>query len=246
MTLYILLPAFNEGENLPHLLNGIIELSSNFPQQIKTIIVDDGSTDNTKAVCEDYTGRLEVEILKHEKNKGLGEALKTGLLSISRRIRDEDILVIMDADNSHSPEYIPSLYNKLKEGYDVAIASRFAAGGMTYGVPFFRRVITRLSSLTFRIFFPACKVLDFTCGYRAYSGRCILNYINHYKDEIITDKSFSAMAEICLKIHALGGKISEVPFELHYERKKGKSKMPFVRTILNILKLLFKIRFGRR
>ena len=245
MTLYILLPAYNEGENLPHLFNEILSFGQNFPLKIKTVLIDDGSDDNTYDVAGDYTDKLDIEIIQHEKNQGLGGALRSGLFYISKVIDDDDILVIMDADNSHSPEYIEPLHKKLKEGFDVVIASRFVPGGVTFGVPFYRRVITRLASFTFRIFFPGSKVLDFTCGYRAYSGSCILKFINKYGDEIITDDSFSSMAEICLKILAIGGKISEVPFELHYENKKGKSKMPFTRTVINILKLILKIRFKK-
>jgi len=245
MTLFILLPAYNEADNLPYLFDGIISLSQDFPLKISTILVDDGSSDNTRSIVEGFKGILNLEVLTHEKNMGLGGALKTGLFYIKQIIKKDDVLVIMDADNSHSPQYIPELHEKLKEGYDVVIASRFVSGGQTFGVPLYRRIITKMASFTFRIFFPGSKVLDFTCGYRAYSGECIIKFINHYGESIITDESFSSMAEICLKILTIGGKISEVPFELHYEKKKGRSKMPFIRTIYNILKLLFKIKLRK-
>jgi dolichol-phosphate mannosyltransferase len=245
MTLYILLPAYNEADNLPHLFDSIIVLSRDFLIPINTVLIDDGSSDNTRLVVDNYKERFSIDVLHHEKNQGLGAALKTGLFYISKKIQDSDVLVIMDADNSHSPEYIPRLYDKLKKGYDVVIASRFIEGGLTFGVPFYRRIITKLASWTFRIFFPGSEVLDFTCGYRAYSGSCITQFIRHYNEEIITDESFSAMAEICMKILTIGGKISEVPFELHYEKKKGKSKMPFARTIYNVLKLLIKLRLKK-
>jgi len=245
MKIFLLLPAFNEAENLPALLDKIVSLKKSQSLDLKTVLVDDGSQDETYNISQNFQSKLDIETIKHPVNKGLGEALRTGITHIAKTIGKDDVLVIMDADNSHSPKYIPSLIEKLNEGYDVAIASRFATGGKTFGVPFHRQIITKLASLTFRIFFQGCKVLDFTCGYRAYTGKCILDFIEHYKEKIITDNSFSSMAEICLKILNMGGKISEVPFELHYERKKGKSKMPFTRTVSTLLKLIIQIKFNR-
>jgi dolichol-phosphate mannosyltransferase len=245
MIIYVLLPAYNEALDLPSLFDSLVILSKDISDKLKIYVVDDGSKDDTYKAAISFKDKLSLEVIKHEHNKGLGEALRTGIGAIAKAMTDDDILVIMDADNSHSPKYIPSLLSKLKDGFDVVIASRFAEGGMTYGVPFYRRLTTLIASLIFRIFFPQSKVNDFTCGYRAYTGQCIHKVLDRYKDKLITNSSFSAMTEICLKILQIGGKISEIPFELHYENKKGKSKMPFTRTVFNILKLILTIKFGK-
>src|SRR3990172_10580031 len=164
--IHIFLPAYNEERTIGKLIQRLIEFRDETDLQINVIVVDDGSTDTTKRIIEEFKGNMPIKIITHEKNKGLGGALKTGLLYISSILKDKDILITMDADNTHDPRIIRQMLDKIEEGYDVVIASRYEKGGEEIGVPLLRKILSRGASLVLRILFPIKNVKDYTSGYR--------------------------------------------------------------------------------
>ena len=115
--IYILLCAYNEEKAIPLLLDDI--MNCHFNDEYKIILVDDGSTDLTKQKAENCLNRIPIIILSHDKNKGLGESLKTGLTYIYKNAKNGDLTVTLDADMTHNPSLINDLSNKAKAGFDV-------------------------------------------------------------------------------------------------------------------------------
>lgn len=113
--LSIVIPAKNEGSSLRTLIPGIQSLYSD----AEIIVVNDGSNDDTAAVCE----QCGINVVTHANSRGNGAAVKSGLRAASRRY-----VVLMDGDGQHSPEHIDSLLTGLAEGYDMVVGARSHAG----------------------------------------------------------------------------------------------------------------------
>lgn len=244
-TVWLVLPAYNEAENLAPLLDRVrLAWSGRFP--FRVLVVDDGSRDGTVAVAEAAARQMPVDIVRHERNRGLAAAIRTGVQEVCRRAGDRDVIVTMDADNSHPPELVVPMLERLQAGYDLVIASRFVRGGKEEGVPWRRRVLSRAAGLVFRCVFPIRGVRDYTTGFRAYRAVLLKDLCSLHGDRLIESTAFSVMTEILLKARALRPRIIEVPLVLRYDFKSGPSKMRLGRTIQDYAQLLRRQLSGRR
>lgn len=242
----IILPAYNEEEALPLLLERVRESMEENGLDYRVIVVDDGSSDGTAAVVDELKGRMPVTRIDHPSNLGLGEAVRTGLLRAVAECSDTDIVVTMDSDNTHTPGLIAGMVRGIREGNDVVIASRFRAGARIMGVPLYRRVLSRGGSWLFRLLFPTPNVRDFTSGYRAYRASLLKRAFEVYGDEFVAESGFSCMVDILLKLRALDAIMTELPLILRYDFKYGISKMLVVSTIGDTLRLALRRRLSRR
>jgi len=243
--LVLMLPAYNESGSIAPLLNGVADTFRSLDEPATVLLVDDGSSDDTIEVARrtaDELG-LDLEIKEHVTNKGLGEALKTGFWRANEMLRGEGVLVGMDADNTHDPSVIPSMLEKLREGNDVVIASRYAPGGREVGLSPLRSFLSKGASLTMRLFLPVKGARDYSCGYRAYSGAALARAFETYGDRFITERGFVSSAEILVKMSRLPARVAEVPLVLRYDKKGGASKMNISKTMARYVSL---IRAGRR
>jgi dolichol-phosphate mannosyltransferase len=236
----VALPAYNEEASIGQLLNAFRKLAADHPELgIQVLVVNDGSSDRTLEVVDSFRNLFPLDVVSHEKNRGLGKAIKTCLReSIARSSSDDDVIVTLDADNTHLPEYIPLLVEKIRSGYDIAIASRYQPGSLEVGVPFIRRLYSRGARFLFRIFLHLPGVKDYTCGYRAYRAGLISKGLRFFQDDIISRNGFACTDELLVNLASLTDKIAEIPFILRYDQKKGKSKLPLFSTIMETWKLL--------
>src|SRR3989344_2006196 len=125
------------------------------------VVVDDGSADKTSEEAE-KNGAV---VIKHEKNKGAGAAIRTG---INYGLKNKyDVCVVLGGDDQDDPHQIPSLLEKIKEGYDFVQGSRNLDGGKTVNIPLFRKITTTSYSFLFKILtgFP---ITDCSNGFRAF------------------------------------------------------------------------------
>lgn len=235
--IHILLPAYNEAIALPLLFDEIRRVEWR-DDVYRVVVVDDGSTDATVAACRSRWHDMPLEVVRHCCNLGLGSAMLTGLKHCLAKSGSDDVVVAMDADNTHSPTLIPEMVRAIRSGSDIVIASRYASGGSEIGLAPMRKILSRGASVLLRAAFPICGARDYTCGYRAYSAAILQRGFNVYSDRLIEQKGFVCMAELLVKLGALGAKVSEVPLVLRYDLKGGSSKMRVLRTICGYLKLI--------
>ena len=240
----ITLPAYNEDRSLRRLLELVRESMEEDPLDYRVIVVNDGSTDGTAAIVDELKGTMPIERIDHDTNRGLGEAVRTGLLRAMARVNDRDIIVTMDSDNTQTPGLIPGMVRGIREGNDVVIASRFRPGARVMGVPLYRRLLSRGASWAFRLAFPTRGVRDFTSGYRAYRAGMLVRAFDTYGEQFFAESGFACMVDILLKLRELGAVMSELPLILRYDFKYGISKMLVFRTISDTLRLLVTRRFG--
>jgi dolichol-phosphate mannosyltransferase len=233
--IWILLPAYNEQNDLPGLLKklqGALE-----GQDYRLVVVDDGSTDDTQRILKDYKSKLSLEVVRHPINRGLGETERDGFEHIARQADAGDFIVRIEGDDTHEPRYLFDLIDKLKEGYDVVNTSRFQPGGGQKGVSAYRAFISRSANLFMRFIFGIRGVSDYSCGYRAYRAKVVRDALAIYGDHLIQLRGlgFTSTLEIIVKLNMLGCRFAEVPFVLRYDQKKGSSKMVGSITMLGYL-----------
>lgn len=233
--IFFLLPCYNEEKAIRPVLRNIA--SSLEAGGYKIVIVDDGSEDKSAGVADKIAADLNipVKVLRHSLNYGLGRAMRTGLDWICKNAGRGDFVITMDCDNTHPADVAVRMLEKLC-GCDFVIASRFVNGGSQKGVPFLRGFLSRSASQFFRLFYPA--VSDWTSGFRAYRVEVLR------KLEVpgrIREKGFTSQLEILLILLKGKSRVCEVPLELDYMRKMGRSKMSFFPVVFSYLKFFFYI-----
>jgi dolichol-phosphate mannosyltransferase len=244
MTVILALPAYNEELGLPKLLETFGGEMKKAGLSPKVVIVDDGSGDGTGDVILEWSSRLPIDLVKHSENRGLGETIRDALRRASEVAEADDVIVTMDADNTHSPALIPEMLRLIGAGNDMVIASRYRKGSRVIGLSWYRHLMSYGARVLFQIVFPIPHVRDYTCGFRAYRADALRKAFAVYGDGFVTERSFACMAEILLRMRKLSLKIAEVPMVLRYDRKEGASKMKVARTVSRTLRLMLRIRFS--
>ena len=200
-----IIPAFNEEESLPAVLGRLAE-SAEALSEVEVVVVDDGSTDATAAVARAHGAR----VVQHEHNRGLGAALRSGLLA-ARRL-DAKAAVYLDADGEYDPAEAGRLLAPIESGAaDYVLGSRF--GGRVEGMTLARRGANRLFSLLLSL---VCGrwISDGQTGYRAFSARAIaVAEINH-------DYNYAQVLTMNL-LHK-GLRLQEVPVS-YRRRRRGRT-----------------------
>lgn len=237
------LPAYNEAACIGDLLEAARKALENLHGFSPRVIVsDDDSDDGTADIIRRFEASFPVEVVHHAPREGLGPNIINVLHAALERSTDpEDVIVNMDADNTHPPDVIPAMLRLLDSGIDVVIASRYQKGSEQVGVPPFRLLLSWGARWLFAWRLRLPGVRDYTCGYRAYHAKTIRRAFDTYGDHLITRKGFACTDDILVNIARLEPRprIAEVPFILRYDRKIGQSKLPLFSTIMETVKLLW-------
>jgi len=230
MKILIIIPTYNERDNIERLLNILL----NHDARPNVLVIDDNSPDGTykiveKMITEAYKERL--FLIKRGAKLGLGSAYKLGFkYALENKY---DVIFEMDADFSHSPEYISDFLEKIKS-CDCVVGSRYIPGGKIIGWNFLRYFISFGGNLLSRAILHS-RIKDMTSGYRCYR-RDVLEAIDF--NSIISEGYFFQV-EILYRIMLLGYTIEEIPI-IFADREKGKSKMSgfiFLEALINLLKI---------
>ncbi|MDI7261097.1 MAG: glycosyltransferase family 2 protein [Thermodesulfobacteriota bacterium] len=219
MDLSIVIPMFNEAENVDSTLKRVEEAMSSFQGTYEIIAVNDGSADNTLEVLQEIADRNKrTRVVSYLKNIGRGMALRRGFIEAKG-----EIVVSIDADLSYDPGYIPDFIETLRNEPDVdfVLASPYMPGGGVRNVPFVRLWISKIGNMVLRHAMPN-RIHTSTGIFRAYR-RKVLDSL-----ELESDGK-EIHLEILSKALALGFRTKEVPAILS-GRKKGKSKFKFKKT----------------
>lgn len=235
--LIVLLPAYNEEKSLPLLLpklQGVLE-PAGIPYCI--VVCDDGSRDATARLLEEFRSRLPLEVLHHRMNRGLGETIRDLFEHAVSISGPDDIIVRLDCDDTHEPKHILAMLEKIREGYDIVIASRFQAGGGQSGVTPYRAFISYAANIFMKVVFGVRNVRDFSSGFRAYRASIVQEALAFYGNNFIQLKGlgFTCTLEKLIKFKLLQAKFAEVPFHLRYDQKASTSKMVSSITTLGYL-----------
>ena len=246
--IWIVLPAYNEELALPKLLPKLDAALKKNGEPYRLVVVNDGSVDGTAKILEQFTATLPLDVVTHHINRGLGETERDGFEFVAARCDASDVIVRVEGDDTHDPDYIFVLLRKLATGFDVVNTSRFQPGGAQLGVSAYRAFISRCANLFMKTMFPIRGLRDFSCGFRAYRARVIIDAIQIFGDDFVQLRGlgFTSTLEMVVKLHLLGCRFAEVPFVLRYDLKESGSKMVGSITTLGyfLMALLYHWPFG--
>jgi dolichol-phosphate mannosyltransferase len=246
--LFVVLPCYNEAENIAELVENWKhqekKLNGENIHYLEIVVVDDGSIDDTRSILKSkIEDSSNIKILRHAVNKGLGEAIKTGIEHVLKHSGREDYLCIMDSDNTHDPAFVHNMLEKIcSSKSDCVIASRYQDGAKTVGVSALRQGMSLGARLFYSLSMRIPRVRDYTCGYRLYRIGMMRKVYEAYDSDFISEKGFTCMVEILYKLYLVGAAFEEIPFELRYDYKKGASKMKVMRNAFKSLHLTVKLK----
>lgn len=244
MKILVILPCYNEEENLKSLVHKIDGTLRCFaPYEI--IAVNDGSQDNTGEILKELSNNYPIIITEHSTNKGLSEALSTGIKTALQRSSDEDFIITMDADNTHDPKYILNMLKLAKNGANMVIGSRYISCGKQANVSLHRIIMSKMINLLARKI-AKLPIKDLTSGYRCYRSFILKKTVEILGPNFLESKGFEASFELLLKTFWCCSNIKEIPIILDYSKKKGKSKMKIFPTIKRYCIALKKIKDWRK
>ena len=182
MNVSIIIPTYNEKENIVILTNKLIEIFKNSPHDLKIIVVDDNSPDGTSSVVRNLDlFEKSIFLITRAGKLGLGSAYQEGYRWC--KTYNFDCILQMDADLSHPPEITLNLVKSIHQGNDVAIASRYVDHGGVVSWPIHRKVISYFANLLVRVLLRS-KLKDNTTGYRAFNNKAI-DYLIKYDIRIL-------------------------------------------------------------
>ncbi len=240
--IYVVIPIFNEEENIPNLKNELSNYS--FDDSFLIVFSDDGSTDGTKDAIEENFDSGSFVIIGDGINRGPGAAFNNGFYWVlDHSTSDSDIVVTIESDCTSDLSILPEMIflNKIK--YDLVLASVYAQGGGFDSTGFFRKLISSVANLMYRFAFNI-KVQTISSFYRVYKISLLRNIDSKF-GTIINENGFICMLEILSKSIHCEAKIIEVPMVLKSTKRLGKSKMKIVKTTIDYLKFLFKLKFKK-
>ena len=218
----VTIPAYNEESIIDKVIRGIKLAMSETKYKYQILVVNDGSKDRTKEVAE----REGAIVVSHVRNRGLAETFKTEMRECLKL--KADIIVHTDADGQYPSHYIPQLIQKIEEGNDLVLGSRFGSGNYSgslmksLGNKAFALVFSRLLKM---------KINDTTTGFRAFTKEIAqLSLIN----------SFTYTQEQLIRVGKANMRISELPINTRKTRKSKLFKNPLdyaLKAWINILRI---------
>lgn len=210
MKVLVVLPTYNEAENITLLLPQLLELP------VDICVVDDGSPDGTGAIADEWAKREpRVRVIHRSGKLGLGTAYIAGFKAALAA--GYDAALTMDADFSHHPRYIPSMLAKIADA-DLVIGSRYVPGGEVR-YPWHRRFLSRTSNFVARLLL-GFTAHDCTAGFRLYRTSVLRALpLDH-----IFSNGYSFLTETMWHVHRRGFRVAEAPI-IFEDRVRGQSKI---------------------
>lgn len=209
----IVVPTYNERQNIGRLISRLLDLGP----EIDILVIDDSSPDGTAEVVEAIAqGNPRVRLVKRAGKMGLGSAYIMGFKMVLAE--GADLVIQMDADHSHDPQYIPGLIDALAD-HDVALGSRYVKGVNVVNWPMSRLLLSYFANI-YTMIVTGLPVHDATGGFKGFR-RCVLEAIS--LDDVISD-GYCFQIEITFRAWRKGFRLIEIPI-VFVDRTAGASKM---------------------
>jgi dolichol-phosphate mannosyltransferase len=229
MNALVIIPTYNERDNLPEIVPKVME------HPVQLLIVDDASPDGTGGVADDLARRFagRVQVMHRTGRRGLGRSYVDGFRrALEMRV---EVAVQMDADLSHDPSYLPSILEASRR-FDVVIGSRYVHGISVVNWPLKRLILSTAGNRYVRAI-TRLPARDCTGGFRAWRRRALERLP---LDRIVSD-GYSFQVETLFEAVRRGATVTEVPI-VFVERREGQSKLS-TRIFLESLLMPWRLRW---
>jgi dolichol-phosphate mannosyltransferase len=214
MTALVLIPTYNERDNLPLVVSGVLA-----HRDTRVLVIDDGSPDGTGQIADQLaaTHPARVSVMHRRGARGLGRSYLDGFRAAVAS--DVDLVCQMDADLSHDPRFLPSLMAAAADGAGLTIGSRYMEGGRVENWPLHRMMLSAFANTYIRTA-TGLRVRDCTSGFRCWRREALARL----PLDRIGSEGYSFLVEVTFQAAAAGVRIREVPI-VFVERRQGISKL---------------------
>lgn len=221
MNVTIVLPTYNEAENIEEFLTAVYQVIPEIGDfNINTLIVDDKSPDGTAEIVKRLQNLNKSIHLLENNTRGLGNAYKAGFKYAIDNL-NPDVLIEMDSDFSHNPQKLKEILPPIKNGYDFIIGSRYIKGGsIPKNWALIRKLNSKYGNIFARFIAGLMQVKDCTSGFRAIK----VDFIKQIDLEHLNVNGYAFQMNILFECVKLGAKTYEIPIDF-IDRVKGKSKL---------------------
>lgn len=214
----IIIPVYNEGENITGTLREIQEKVTT-PHRI--LIIYDFEEDNTLPVVQKYvkdTGKDNIALIKNSYGRGVLKAIKTGF-----EVAEGEVLLVVMADASDDLSIVDDMFEKINQGYDVVCGSRYMKGGKQLGGPWFKKFLSQMAGRSLHLL-TGIPTHDITNSFKMYRKSVLQSMV------IESDGGFEIGMEIVVKAYLKGRRITEIP-SIWRDRTAGESKFKIAKWL---------------
>ncbi len=216
-------PAFNEAENIKRFTTEVMPVFDQLGESYEIIIVDDGSRDETAAVARGLNHPA-VRLVQHDRNRGLGAAIRTGIKEAKG-----DIVITMDSDLTFSPTLVAPMLERFRRGDVDVVSGSPKLAGFGKDIPSYRVFVSHAATLIYRLVMGA-RVTTVSPIFRLYKREQLLSLP-------LQSTGFDINAEILFYLIRNGARIAEIPAPLT-QRLHGESKLNYRKEMIRHLRLL--------
>ncbi len=238
----------DEAQNLKTLLPNLVHEMEVLETSYEIIVCLDGSTDGSFEILSNFQKFHPIKILPQKNKRGLGIAYKRLFDETLKNSQDDDIIISLDADNTHNPDQIPEMVQHFKDNkLDLLIASRFCNTSIMEDFPWHRKMISKTTSIVLQKLFTVKKVdqknlLDYTSGYRIYNSKIIHELFLAKGVSYIVEPEFTYTCELAINISRQDARIDEIPISYDYGKKIGESKLRIFKNLVRLIILVTKLK----
>lgn len=241
MRLVVVIPTYNEKENIEEIIKKVLAQAKNIPTlDLHVLVSDSHSPDGTAEIVKKIAHSNPKVHYLDVKERGLGVGLVIGHRFAIDRLK-ADILAQMDGDLSHNPESLPTMLAYIKKGYDLVNGSRLIRGGKNL-LGWHRRLFTKGSSLYCRASWGTFHLTEYTNSYRVFTKKLFKNI--DFSKVPWRARTYIIQPAFLYAAITAGAKIKEVPITFE-DRKRGYSKAQIVAYTFDVLKFGIRVRLQR-
>ncbi len=240
--IYVCIPSYDEGPTVGLVLWKIRKVFEEFPREYQLLVADDGSTDGTAGILEPYTRVLPLTVLRHERRQGYARTLEELLqLALSRSDRPKrDSAILMHADFSHGPQYLPDFVRRLDSGADMVIGEATLSGEPSRARRLVRHWAPRLLRRAVRV--PG--VSDTVSGFAAFRLMTLRNVLQQQGTALFSAEGWAANAELLGRAAQNARRIETVPIVERHDLRARASRIRPWETLRQMWRAGRQIRLG--
>jgi glycosyltransferase involved in cell wall biosynthesis len=240
--IYVCIPSFDEGPTVGLLLWKIRKIFEEFPREYQLLVADDASTDQSAEILEPYTKVLPLTVIRHPARRGYARSVEELLsLALERTDRPKrDSAIVMHADFSHSPQFLPDFVRRLESGADMVVGEATIEGEPSRG----RRLVRRWAPLLLRRAVKVPGVTDTVSGFMAFRLMTLRNAMRGPSGKLLTSEGWAANAELIGRAAQQARRIETVPVIERHDLRQRESRIQPWETARQVWRAGGSIRLG--